>query len=98
MNEHLQFVAWHLASEKLAPLCREFGISRKTGHKIVKRYRDHGLEALTDRSRRPYRQANQLPFQVEILIVEIKKINPTGARPKSVNTCHAATILRDVGS
>ena len=31
------------------------GISRKTGYKIFNRYRDQGLEALTDRSRRPVR-------------------------------------------
>ncbi|MGI9523770.1 MAG: helix-turn-helix domain-containing protein, partial [Hyphomicrobiaceae bacterium] len=82
MDERLKFVARHLAGEKLAPLCREFGISRKTGHKIVKRYKDHGLEALTDRSRRPYRQANQVPFQIEALIVEIKTDQPNWGAPK----------------
>jgi putative transposase len=45
----------------MAGLCREFGISRKTGYKILRRYNATGLEGLTDRSRRPYRQANQLP-------------------------------------
>jgi hypothetical protein len=44
----------------MAPLCAEFGISRKTGYKIFDRYKDCGLTALTDRSRRPYRQANRL--------------------------------------
>lgn len=34
MDERLKFVARILAGEKIAPLCREFGISRKTGHKI----------------------------------------------------------------
>jgi len=29
------------------------GISRKTGYKIFERYKEHGLEALTDRSRWP---------------------------------------------
>ena len=46
-------------------LCREFEISRKTGYKIWMRYRDCGLTGLTNRCRRPYLQANQLPFQVE---------------------------------
>ena len=40
-------------------MCREFGISRKTGYKIVDRYEECGLEGLTDRARRPYRYANQ---------------------------------------
>jgi hypothetical protein len=35
-------------------LCREFDISRKTGYKLFSRYKDCGLEGLTDRSRRPY--------------------------------------------
>ena len=32
MDERLQFVARRLADEGMAELCREFGISRKTGH------------------------------------------------------------------
>ena len=62
MNERLKFIARLLDGEKMAGLCREFGISRKTGYKIIRRYNDCGLEALTDRSRRPYRHANQLPI------------------------------------
>ena len=59
MDERLKFVARVLDGEKIAALCREFGISRKTGHKIISRYNASGLEGLTDRSRRPYRHANQ---------------------------------------
>ena len=73
MEERLRFVARLLDGEKMAGLCREFGISRKTGYKIFNRYKDCGLEGLTDRSRRPYRHANQLPFQIEKLIIQIKK-------------------------
>jgi hypothetical protein len=36
----------------MSEVCRAFGISRKTGYKIFERYQKHGLEALTDRSRR----------------------------------------------
>ena len=65
MDERLRFVARLLEGEKMAVLCREFDISRKTGYKIFSRYKDCGLEGLTDRSRRPYRQGSQLPFQIE---------------------------------
>jgi transposase len=60
MDERLRFVARSLDGEKMAVLCREFDISRKTGYKIFNRYKGCGLEGLTDRSRRPYRQANKL--------------------------------------
>ena len=35
MDERLRFIARLLEGEKMAPLCREFGISRVTGYKIV---------------------------------------------------------------
>jgi len=75
------FVARLLDGEPMTGLCREFGISRKTGYKIFDRYKEHGLEALTDRSRRPVRYANQLPHQVESLILSLKREKPHwGAR------------------
>lgn len=82
MDEKLKFVARYLDGEKIAVLCREFGISRVTGHKIIDRYKESGLEALTDRSRRPYRQANQLPFQIERAILTIKEEKPHWGAPK----------------
>src|SRR5512141_98216 len=82
MDERLRFVARFLEGEKMAGLCREFDISRKTGYKIVERYQACGLQGLTDRSRRPYRQANQLPFQIEQLILQIKREHPSWGAPK----------------
>jgi putative transposase len=73
VEERLRFIARLLEGDKMAGLCREFGISRKTGYKIYYRYKDCGIDGLTDRSRRPYRQANQLPMQIEKLIVSLKK-------------------------
>jgi len=82
MDERLRFVARLLEGEKMAPLCVEFGISRKTGYKIFDRYKDCGLEALNDRSRRPYRQANRLPAPVEAVIVRLKREYPGWGAPK----------------
>ncbi|WP_349363734.1 MAG: IS481 family transposase [Roseitalea porphyridii] len=82
MEERVRFVARLLDGEKMAPLCRAFGISRKTGYKIFSRYKEMGIEGLTDRSRRPYRHANQLPFQIETLIVSLKKEQPSWGAPK----------------
>src|SRR5271170_7334260 len=81
MDERIRFVIRLKDGESMAGLCREFGISRKTGYKIVDRYEECGLEGLTDRARRPHRYANQLPEQIEASIVAAKREKPNwGAR------------------
>jgi putative transposase len=82
MDERIKFVGRLLGGEKMSALCREFGISRPTGYKIFNRYKNLGLEGLEDRSRRPYRHANKLPFQIEQTIVQIKREHPTWGAPK----------------
>ena len=81
MEERLRFVARLLDGEAMTDVCRDFGVSRKTGYKIFDRYKEHGLVALSDRSRRPVRYANQLPQPIERLIVRLKAEKPYwGAR------------------
>ena len=82
MDERLRFVARLLEGEKMAPLCAEFGISRKTGYKIYDRYKDCGVTAFSDRSRRPHRQANRLPAPIEATIVRLKREYPGWGAPK----------------
>ena len=82
MDERLRFVARLLEGEKMAAVCREFGISRKTGYKIFQRYKDSGLDGLHDQSRAPYRHPNQLPVQIETLIVRLRREHPTWGAPK----------------
>lgn len=85
MEERLRFVARLLEGEGMSEVCREFGISRKTGYKIFNRHKDEGLEALTDRSRRPVHYANQLPGPVEAMIVGLKKEKPHWGPGRSGN-------------
>jgi transposase InsO family protein len=81
VEERLRFVSRLLEGEAMSDVCREFGVSRKTGYKIFGRYKEHGLEALSDRSRRPVRYANQLPAPIEAMIVRCKEDKPYwGAR------------------
>ena len=81
MDERLRFINLLLEGEAMALACREFGISRKTGYKIYQRYKESGSEAFNDRSRRPYRYANQLPPQLETQIITLKHDKPHwGAR------------------
>jgi transposase InsO family protein len=82
MEERLKFVARLLDGDAMATVCREFGISRKTGYKIFNRYKEVGIGGLNDQSRRPHRYANQLPFQVERRILSIKRERPTWGAPK----------------
>ena len=81
MEERLRFIARLLDGDSMTDVCREFGISRKTGYKLLARYREEGAAALSDRSRRPVGYANQLPPQLEALIVRAKRDKPHwGAR------------------
>jgi len=81
MDERIRFVARLLDGGSMTDVCRQFGISRKTGYKIFTRYKEQGSEALNDRCRRPVRYANQLPAQIEGLIVRCKREKPHwGAR------------------
>ena len=82
MDERLRFVARLLEGEKMAPLCAEFGISRKTGYKIFDRYKDCGVQAFSDRSHRAHRQANRLPAPIEATIVRLKREYPGWGAPK----------------
>jgi transposase-like protein len=86
MEERLRFVARLLDGEAMTDVCRDFGVSRKTGYKIFDRYKEHGLAALSDRSRRPVRYANQLPPPVESLIVRLKGEKPHWGARKIANS------------
>lgn len=51
MSERLAFVQACLDRRKrIVEICSEFGISEKTGHKLLKRFRESGIEGLRDRS------------------------------------------------
>jgi transposase InsO family protein len=81
VEERMRFVLRLKDGESMASLCREFGISRVTGYKVYERYKECGLEGLTDRARTPYRYANKLPAQLEAMIVSMRRERPTwGAR------------------
>ena len=55
-------------------LCREFGITRATGYKWVKRYEND--ESLSDRSRRPNITANKTSEVIETQIIEERTAHP----------------------
>lgn len=82
MDERTKFIGRLLSGEKMAPLCKEFGISRVTGHKIWDRYRQDGIKGIYNRSRAPNKHPNQTPFEVEQAIVRIKNEKRSWGAPK----------------
>ena len=56
------------------------------GYKIFDRCQECGIQGLTDRSRRPYRYANQLPFQVQNYILNVKHEHPSPGGPQNQRT------------
>ena len=86
VSERMKFISRILAKEKMTDLCREFGISRVTGYKIWNRYLEDGINAVNDRSHRPWRLAHQTPARIENKILEIKNKYPTWGAPKILAT------------
>jgi transposase len=82
MSLRLKFVSRLLEGEKMTDLCQEFGISRKTGYKLLERYKTEGVTALQTRTSRPHRSPNRTPEAVVKLIVETRHIHPSWGAPK----------------
>jgi transposase InsO family protein len=69
----------------LAELCREFGVSRPTGYRWLRRYQAHGVDGLCEYSRRPRVVSGRTPREVEEQIVELRRRRPDwGARKLQV--------------
>lgn len=69
-----EFVEAAASCSNFSSLCREFGITRATGYKWVKRYEKD--ETLSDRSRRPKITANKTAEVIEIQIIEARTTHP----------------------
>ena len=67
----------------ISELCVDFGISRKTGHKYLKRYRAEGREGLKERNRRPKNSPNATVETVEALVLKERRKHPTWG-PKKI--------------
>jgi transposase InsO family protein len=73
----IEFV--HQALQKktnISQLCRDFGISRKTGYKWLQRYLDEGEEGLKDRSRRPHTSPTRTAHEVEQKVLRVRDGHP----------------------
>ena len=69
-----------LAGERVSDLSLEFGVSPKTIHKWIKRYREEGARGLFDRSRRPHRSPKRISKKTERRIIELRQEYGWGGR------------------
>jgi transposase InsO family protein len=77
MSSRLEFI--RLATQEdanVARLCRQLGISRKTGNKWLARFRLEGEAGLCDRSRRPRRSPERTEAAIEERVLAVRRAHP----------------------
>jgi transposase InsO family protein len=66
---------------KLSELCREFGISRTVGYKLLNRYKSEGIAGVLPKSRRPKTHPLEISAEMVCEVVALRHEHPTwGAR------------------
>jgi len=81
MDQRIEFAMRAVSAESFSELCREYGISRKTGYKWRERFVAKGMEGMREESRRPQSHAAGLGEEVVCRIVRLKAAHPHwGAR------------------
>lgn len=74
LDQRQEFVRRAMAHEhRVAELCVEYGISRKTGYKWLQRFLQGGLPNLADRSRTPQRVAYRVSDEVVQQVIELRQ-------------------------
>ena len=73
-DQRREFAQAAMYCNNFSALCREFGVTRRTGQKWVDRYKE--CQPLTDRSRRPHTSPSRTPEEIEFLILELRADNP----------------------
>jgi putative transposase len=73
VKQRARFVQeWESEDWSLAELCREYGISRRTGYKWINRYEGSGMEGLQDASRAARGHPNQTSQRMVDRILEVR--------------------------
>ena len=82
MSSRLEFAMLAaMPNTDMQALCRSFGVSRKTGYKWRNLYLKHGMEGLSDRSRRPLSMPRRCSTDLEEKVLALHDTYPCwGAR------------------
>lgn len=73
MNQRTEFVLEAMRTENFRELCRQYGISPKTGYKWKERFLEYGLNGLLEESRRPRSSPKGLEEAVVCEIIRLKE-------------------------
>ena len=76
MDQRIEFTMKAMSSRDFAGLCREYGISRKTGYKWRERFLSYGISGMAEQSRKPLSHAHELPETVVCEMVRLKQAHP----------------------
>jgi transposase-like protein len=78
MNQKLEFIEKaSTPGVSISALCREYGISRQTGHRWLRRFRQHGYRGLSEQSRRPLSSPLTTGEEIVVKIVELRERHST---------------------
>ncbi len=69
----------------VAALCNAYGISEKTGHKWLNRFKEEGRPGLSDRSHAPHETPHKISSEVRREILSLREKHPTWG-PKKLRT------------
>jgi transposase InsO family protein len=77
MDERVRFIAEYQTNLfTMTELCEQFGISRKTGYKLLHAYERQGPSGLAERSRRPHTSPNATGADVVKAVLACRKDHP----------------------
>jgi transposase InsO family protein len=77
VEERMKFVSRLRSGERMTDLCREFGISRKTGYKFLERFEKQSIVGLEDQRRVPDRIPHRTSPEVTELVLALRQKHPT---------------------
>jgi len=78
MSHKLEFIEKTSAmGANISVLCREYGISRQTGHKWLRRFRAQGYTGLVEQSRRPLSSPLSTGEEIVVRILELRDQHQT---------------------
>jgi putative transposase len=105
-KHRLKVIDWHQANGKNQSLtCRHFGTGREALREWLRRFKEHGIKGLEDKSHRPHKiRGREIPLAVQDEVVNIRKLNPCYSKYKisvllsgKASASSVGRILKDKG-